>query len=135
MFYKLFIIMLLAALTTACAAEQAAFVSTPPGAQVFVDGKVIGITPCNFSYKLSNNSSHTIKIAKDGYTPVDFVVVADEVDTAARDRWLVAGAVWSPLWLGTMFTNKLKDSYDFALRAEPPQVTAAASPSMDGKGL
>jgi len=134
MLYKLLIIVLLAILTTACA-EQAAFVSTPPGAQVFIDGQKIGVTPCKFSYKLSKNTSHNIKIAKDGYEPVDFVVVADEVDTEARDRWLVAGAVWSPLWLGTMFTNKLKDTYDFALQAEPPQITAAVSPAIDGKGL
>lgn len=134
MFNKLFIIILLATLTSACA-QQAAFISTPPGAQVFIDGEKIGVTPCEFDYKLSKNTSHDIKIVKNGYEPIDFVVVADEVDTDARDRWLVAGAVWSPLWLGTIFTNKLKDTYDFALNAEPPQVTAAIGQSSDSKGL
>jgi hypothetical protein len=54
-------------------------------------------------------------------------VVTDEVDSEARNRWLVAGAVWSPLWLGAIFTKKLKDTYDFALSAEPQQMTASAN--------
>lgn len=134
MFYKLLVIILLATLTSACA-QQAAFVSTPPGAQVFIDGEKIGVTPCAFDYKLSQNTRHEIKIVKDGYEAIDFVVVADEVDTDARDRWLVAGAVWSPLWLGTIFTNKLKDTYDFALSAEPQQMTAGIGQASDRKGM
>jgi hypothetical protein len=125
MYQKLFIVILLAIFTSACA-QQAAFVSTPPGAQVFIDGEEIGVTPCAFDYKLSNNAKHEVTIAKDGFEPVNFVVVTDEVDTEARTRWLAAGAVWSPLWLGTIFTKKLKDTYDFALRSEPAQLTASA---------
>lgn len=134
MFRKLFIIVLLTTFTSACA-QQAAFVSTPPGAQVFVDGQEIGVTPCAFDYKLSQNDSHEITIAKEGYEPVDFVVRADEVDTEARNRWLVAGAVWSPLWIGTLFTKKLKDTYDFALQAEPPNITAAAKQVASDKSM
>lgn len=134
MLRKLFIIILLATVTSACA-QQAAFVSTPPGAQVFIDGQEIGVTPCAFDYKLSQNDSHEVTIAKQGYDPVNFVVVADEVDTAARSRWLAAGVVWSPLWLGTAFTKKLKDIYDFALRAEPTQKTAAVKTSISGEHL
>jgi len=134
MHQKLFIIILLAILTSACA-QQAAFVSTPPGAQVFIDGEEIGVTPCAYDYKLSNNSHHDVTIAKDGFEPVNFVVVTDEVDTEARDRWLAAGAVWSPLWLGTIFTKKLKDTYDFALRSEPAQLTASADLNVNEEDL
>lgn len=134
MFRKLFIIILLTTFTTACA-QQAAFVSTPAGAQVFVDGQEIGVTPCAFDYKLSQNVSHEITIAKEGYEQVDFVVRADEVDTEARNRWLVAGAVWSPLWIGTLFTKKLKDTYDFALQAEPPDMTATAKQIASDKNM
>jgi len=129
---KLIIIVLLAMFTSACA-QQAAFISTPPGAQVFIDGEEIGVTPCAFDYKLSQTESHDVKITKQGYDPVEFVVVADEVDTEARNRWVAAGAVWSPLWLGTIFTKKLRDVYDFALLAEPPQRTAlVAQTTPDG---
>lgn len=134
MLRKLFAIILLTIFTSACA-QQAAFVSTPPGAQVFIDGQAIGVTPCAFDYKLSQNTRHAITIAKEGYEAVDFVVTTDEVDTDARNRWLVAGAVWSPLWLGTIFTKKLKDTYDFALRAKPPQMTANAGQTTHDKGL
>ena len=134
MYPKLFIIILLAIFTSACA-QQAAFVSTPPGAQVFVDGEEIGVTPCAFDYKLSNNAQHDVTIAKEGFEPVNFVVVTDEVDAEARNRWLAAGAVWSPLWLGAIFTKKLKDTYDFALRSEPAQLTAAAELSVNDEDL
>ncbi len=126
MLRKLIIVILLATFTSACA-QQAAFVSTPPGAQVFIDGQEIGVTPCAFDYKSSQTESREITITKEGYDSVDFVVISDETDTKARSRWLVAGAVWSPLWLGTIFTKKLKDTYDFALNAEPAKVTASAS--------
>lgn len=134
MLRKLMIIVLLATFTSACA-QQAAFVSTPPGAQVFIDGREIGVTPCAFDYKLSQNDSHEVTISKQGYDPVNFVVVTDEVDTAARDRWLAAGAVWSPLWLGAIFTKKLKDIYDFALRAESQQITANANLAATGEDI
>ena len=134
MYQKLFIIILLAIFTSACA-QQAAFVSTPPGAQVFIDGEEIGVTPCAYDYKLSNNAHHDVTIAKDGFEPANFVVVTDEVDTEARDRWLAAGAVWSPLWLGTIFTKKLKDTYDFALRSEPAQLTASADLNVNEEDL
>ncbi len=134
MLRKLFIVVLLATFTSACA-QQAAFVSTPPGAQVFIDGQEIGVTPCAFDYKLSQNDSHEVTISKQGYDPVNFVVIADEVDTVARGRWLAAGVVWSPLWLGTAFTKKLKDIYDFALRAEPPQMTATVKQAISGERM
>ena len=126
MFRKLIVVILLATFTSACA-QQAAFVSTPPGAQVFIDGQAIGVTPCAFDYKLGNNDTHEVIIDKEGFDPVSFVVVTDEVDSEARNRWMVAGAVWSPLWLGAIFTKKLKDTYDFALSAEPQQMTASAN--------
>lgn len=134
MLHKLIIIVLLAIFTSACA-QQAAFVSTPPGAQVFINGEEIGVTPCAFNYKLGKTESHDVKITKQGYNPVELVVVADEVDTKARNSWVAAGAVWSPLWLGTIFTKKLRDVYDFALLAEPPRMTASAEQIAIDKGL
>ena len=128
MFRKLCTVILLALFVTGCA-QQAAFISTPPGAQVYVDGQEIGVTPCAYDYKTGHNESHEVTIVKEGYEPVDFVVVTDEVDSQARSRWLVAGAVWSPLWIGTLFTKKLKDIYDFALRSDSPQLTASVEPA------
>jgi hypothetical protein len=97
MIHKLITIVLLAFFTSACA-QQAAFVSTPPGAQVFIDGEEIGVTPCAFNYKLSTTESHNVKINKQGYNPVEFIVVADEVDTKARNSWMAAALVGDYLY-------------------------------------
>lgn len=131
---RMIAIALLALLTTACA-QQAAFVSSPPGAKVFIDDQEIGVTPCNYDYNLGHNGKHSVRIAKEGYDAVDFTVITDEVDSKARNRWMAAGVVWSPLWLGTFFTKKLKDSYDFALRAEPPKMTAKVKNNGPTSGL
>ena len=125
MIKKFTAILILAFLTSACA-QHSAFISEPSGAQVIVDGQQIGVTPCDLDYNLSSGGSHDVTVVKNGYEPVHFVVEADEVDSEARNRWLAAGVVWSPLWLGTLFTKKLKDSYDFILREEAPSITAKA---------
>ncbi|MDH3998526.1 MAG: PEGA domain-containing protein [Desulfuromonadales bacterium] len=129
MLQRFIAIALLALLTSACAAQQTAFISNPPGAEVLVDGAAIGTTPCSFDYNLGNGESHEVTINKEGYDSIRFVVKTDEVDIEARNRWLAAGVVWSPLWVGTFFTKKYKDSYDFVLRAEPPTMTAKTAPS------
>ena len=46
--------------------------------------------------------------------------------SASRNRWLAAGVVWSPLWLGTLFTKKLKEGYEFVLKRSAPTMTARA---------
>jgi hypothetical protein len=51
-------------------------------------------------------------------------IKADKTDSGAMKRWLMAGVVWSPLWLGTLFTKKLKESYLFVMKRNDPQMTA-----------
>ncbi len=117
--------LLLLVFTSACA-HQAAFITDPPGAEVFVDGQSVGMTPCNYSYQNNTGGNYTVIIEKDGYEAVRHKVRADEVDAPARKKWLAAGLVWSPLWLGTLFTKKLKESYEFALKQSGPKMTASA---------
>ena len=71
-----------------------------------------------------NNAEVTV--AKDGFNPIHFQVKADEVDADARNTWLAAGVIWSPLWLGALFTKKFKDTYEFILAEETPHMTASA---------
>lgn len=125
------LLLLVVFLTSACAPQQAAFLSEPAGAKVLVDGVEIGQTPCRFDYRLSPGNSHTVTLDKEGFEPIEFVVKADEVDTESRNRWLTAGLVWSPLWLGTLFTKKFKDSYDFMLREASPAMTARTGNGTD----
>jgi len=123
MFKKIVAVLLLTLFTSACA-QQAAFLSEPAGATVFVDGQAIGVTPCRYDYKLSSGSDYEVTIEKEGYEKIRHSVKADEVDREARNSWLAAGVVWSPLWLGTLFTKKLKDSYAFVMKKAAPTFTA-----------
>ncbi|MDY6847772.1 MAG: PEGA domain-containing protein [Geoalkalibacter sp.] len=110
--------------TSACAHQQALFVSQPQGAVVFVDGKPIGNTPCRYEYNLSAGQKLMVTVEKPGYEPISYAVRTDEVDAGERNKWLAAGVIWSPLWLGTLFTKKLKDSYEIVLQRDIPRITA-----------
>lgn len=121
MINKLIAVATLLFLTTACA-NQAVFISDPPGARVMVNGAAVGVTPCAFDYVTSSGETYAVVIERNGFEPMQWEMKADEVDPSARNRWLAAGVIWSPLWLGTFFTKKLKDSYQFVLKQEAPVV-------------
>ncbi|MFA5515608.1 MAG: PEGA domain-containing protein [Desulfuromonadales bacterium] len=121
---KIVAAILLLIFSTACAPQTALFLSEPPGARVLVNGEEIGQTPCDYRYGLGAGGKYEITMAKDGYEPVQQLVVADETHVGARNRWLAAGVVWSPLWLGAFFTKKLKDGYEFVLKRSAPTMTA-----------
>lgn len=112
---KIVALLLLTTFLAGCS-QHAVFLSDPPGAQVFVDGESIGVTPCQYQYQTGTGGQLQVLVEKDGYETVRHTVAADKVDRAARKRWLAAGVVWSPLWLGTFFTKKLNDGYRFVLR-------------------
>lgn len=126
MIRKLIAVITLLFLTTACA-NQAVFISDPPGALVMVDGETVGVTPCAFDYTTSSGETYDVLIEKNGFVPMQRDVKADEVDTTARNSWLAAGVIWSPLWIGTFFTKKLKDSYQFVLKQDLPVVAMDVS--------
>lgn len=94
-----------------------------------IDGEVVGVTPCQFEYSNSAGGDYDVTVSMDGYETVQHAVKADEVDRATRNKLLAAGLVipgGSALWLGTLFTKKLKDNYEFALKKSPPTYTALA---------
>ena len=121
---KLLTLILLVAFLCACAPKQALIQSEPSGAMVTVNGKQLGATPIRYAHSLSPGSQHQVSIAHPGYEQVDLTIKADKTDSGAMNRWLLAGVVWSPLWLGTFFTKKLKESYLFVMKRTNPQLTA-----------
>ncbi|NOY12887.1 MAG: PEGA domain-containing protein [Deltaproteobacteria bacterium] len=125
---KLITLVVLSAFLGACAPHQALIQSEPPGAIVTIDGKQIGATPVHYDYALSTGRQHQINIAQQGYEQVDLTITADKTDSGAMKRWLMAGVVWSPLWLGTIFTKKLKESYLFVMKRNSTQMTAKLEP-------
>jgi len=121
---KLFTLFVLVAFLSACAPHQALIQSEPPGAMVTINGTEIGETPIHYDYVLSTGSQHQVQISRQGYERVDLTIKADKTDSGAMKRWLMAGVVWSPLWIGTIFTKKLKESYLFVMKRDKPQLTA-----------
>ena len=121
---KLITLLVLVVFLSACAPHQAMIKSEPSGAIVTIDGKDIGTTPIQYDYNLSLGSQHQIQISQLGYEPVDLTIKADKTDAGALKSWLMAGVVWSPLWIGTFFTKKLKESYLFVMKRDKQQHTA-----------
>ncbi len=129
MLKKLTCLILLFAFTTACAPTRALIQSEPAGARVIMDGKELGITPVNYSHNLTSGQQHSISLQHLGFESVAMTITADKTDTPALKRWLTAGVVWSPLWIGTLFTKKLKEKYMFVMKRTRPQMTASLSPA------
>ena len=113
---------------SACSSKQAIIHSEPPGAMVLIDGKEIGQTPLHYDYHLSSGKKHDIQVKRQGYEEIAMTIKADKVDSGALKGWLMAGLVWSPLWLGTFFTKKLKESYLFVMKRDEPTLTAKLTP-------
>jgi hypothetical protein len=111
-------------LFSAGCAQHTAFVSDPPGARVLVDGRDVGVTPCLFPYRVGTGCDYEVVVEKEGYQAMYHTLRTDEVDRQARNRWLAAGVVWSPLWLGALFTKKLRDGYEFILKKADVEHTA-----------
>lgn len=127
MLKKLICLILLIAFTSACAPSRSLIRSEPPGAMVIMDGKELGVTPLNYSHKLSSGQQHSIALKHQGFESVAMTITADKTDTPALKRWLKAGVLWSPLWIGAIFTKKLKESYMFVMKRNQPQMTASLS--------
>ncbi len=113
---------------SACTSQQALIHSEPPGAIVLIDGKEVGQTPVRYDYRLSSGAKHDVQVQRQGYEEIAMTIKADKVDSGALKGWLMAGLVWSPLWLGTFFTKKLKESYLFVMKRHDPTLTAKLSP-------
>ncbi len=121
---KQLILLVLVVFLSACAPHQALIQSDPPGAIVTINGKELGETPIYYDYNLSSGGQHDVQISRSGFEQVDLTIKADKTDSSAFKRWLAAGVVWSPLWIGTFFTKKLKESYLFVMKRDEPQLTA-----------
>ncbi len=114
MAHKITAFLLLLFFTTACA-QKTVFYSNPSGAHVFVDGEAIGQTPCEYSYKSSTDKTYLVEVKEPGYDSIKQALETDEVDLKSRAKWRAAGLVWSPLFIGSFFTKKLKSAYHFFL--------------------
>ena len=109
-------------LLSACAQQQTMFLSEPLGARVTIDGQFVGTTPVAYDYTLGSGDQHKVTIEKDGFAPLEMTVTADETSSKDQAKWMAAGLVWSPLFLGTLFTKGMNDSFMMVLKRSERQV-------------
>ena len=122
------LMLILALLFASGCGRQALMLSYPPGARVAINGEPVGVTPCTYDYRLSAGQRYRVEVSKPGYRTTSTEMVAERFDAAARNRWLAAGLVWSPLWLGTFFTRRLHEAYLFNLQEDPAATLAVLTP-------
>ncbi len=120
------ILIIVVMLVASGCARKTMILSEPPGAQVLVDGQEVCMTPCAYNYKTGGSGhAYEVVLEKDGYDPVMYQLRANEVDQKARNSLWTAGLMipgGSLLWIGSIFTNKLQESYHFVLREDIPVV-------------
>ncbi len=119
---RLVCLSLILLLFTACAKQQTMFLSQPAGARVSIDGQYVGTTPCKFDYNLSAGQARTLTLEKEGYVPLQIQVKADEANPKETKKWLAAGLLWSPLFLGTLFTKGMNDKFVMVLKRDQTSV-------------
>jgi len=119
---KCLAVLLIILVCSGCA-RQALLISHPAGALVAVDGQQVGFTPCNYEYALSSGEHYRVELSKPGYRTLKTEMVADQSDKPVLKRWLAAGLVWSPLWLGALFTKRLHEEYRFVLEEDLSRLT------------
>jgi hypothetical protein len=110
------------ALALGACAHTATLESDPPGADVYVDGDRVGVTPFPLEDAPSLGSSYDITLEKDGFEK--------RTVTLHQDRWvvpmLVAGGLLAPcscglsLLYGVTHARTLDDRYAWALKRTVP---------------
>ena len=65
---------LLMALTLAGCASTTTIRSKPSGATVYVDNRLVGVTPCIYSDRRTSFSTVSVRLEKEGYEPVTTVM-------------------------------------------------------------
>ncbi|MBI5497692.1 MAG: PEGA domain-containing protein [Deltaproteobacteria bacterium] len=113
---------LVIAVCTGACAHQALIESDPPGAEVYVNGEKIGLTPVEIEDAPGWNRDYEITLRKDGYE-------AKQV-TLTQDQWHVPGLVGAgccgaaacglPAIYFLPRSRTLLDHYNWALKRKDP---------------
>ena len=88
--------------------------SSPPGAEVLVDGRPVGVTPATFTETSTWNwSKHLLTLRRPGYATLSVPIAASEVDVGR----LVFGALL--VWPLLLATTSYPATYEFPLSPLP----------------
>lgn len=102
-------------------ASQTRINSFPPGAEVLVDGRLVGVTPAVFKESSTWNwSEHLLTLRRPGYATLSIPIAASRVDVA---KLVMALLICWPLLLAT---TDYPESYDLPLTPLPGPADARA---------
>lgn len=105
-------------LTLSGCSHSVLITTDPTGANVTVNGQMIGQSPVTFVEKSGFNRNYSVSINKDGYRPIDTVLSQTLNPTYAVVAGLVFMFTLCPLGVLWMFT--LEDNYHFTLGETGP---------------
>lgn len=96
--------------------------TAPEGADVYLDGKLVGKSPCKFKVKTFIWLDYDVELKKDGYKPYKEKI---DVDFGQQSQWmllvLLVGVVTAPLALALPFFGDV----------DPPDVVKVMQPDYD----
>lgn len=122
MLLQLTVVAVLLASSAGCATivkgshQKVPIASDPPGANVLVDGSLVGQTPLNLEMKRKND--HLVTIEKTGYRPKSIAVVKD-----------VGGAVWGNIIAGGLIGWGVDASTGAQYNLTPKTISVSLEPA------
>lgn len=115
-------VLLLATLVGSACAHTARVESDPPGAEVFVDGEKVGVTPVDIEDPPGWSRRYEVTIKKDGYDLKNVTLEQDEFNTPMLVAAACTGAC--SCGLGALYfvprSRKLLERYNYALKRRDP---------------
>lgn len=79
--------LLLLAAVAGCFQAATRFSTTPSGAELYVNGELIGSTPCTFFYDRVPGRRYRVQIRKAGYVSYEFFVDAKLLTNALEEQY------------------------------------------------
>lgn len=83
--------------------------SVPNGAKVYIDGQPVGTTPYSYSDTKIVGSSTTVRLEKDGYDPLNTVIVRNE----RADVGAIVGGLF--FWVPFLWTMEYNPTHTYEL--------------------
>ena len=92
--------------------------TTPPGAQVKIDGLDVGSTDLNYIENTGWKKVYMVEISKPGYRTKQVQLSQTEWNSGELAAWIIPGLFVWPMLIGIGKTRQLKDNYHFELEPE-----------------
>ena len=107
---KLIAVTVIFAFSAVACSHRVTFNTQPPGAKVYVDGNLIGVSPASFVEKSGFGKGYSIRIEKEGYQTLN-----TSEKQVINVLYLVLSLVFA-CPIGLLFMMTLEDQYNYTLQ-------------------